>query len=165
MNWIPIGLNWTILFKCLEMTIVVIWRYINKTELKNWSTVLLATAKSRLIQHCQMEKRDPSLQRTHLHYIQRFALHLVMYGLDAAYWPWKPIPWSSLRTVLELIWRPHEVWRSVAIDSAESWQLTVEYLVARKFHDWICCTGGILSRYHTGIHWVPESDSFFHKCL
>ena len=35
MNWIPIGLNWTILFKCLEMTIVVIWRYINKTEL-NW---------------------------------------------------------------------------------------------------------------------------------
>ena len=35
MNWIPISLNWTILFKCLEMTIVVIWRYINKTEL-NW---------------------------------------------------------------------------------------------------------------------------------
>ena len=26
-------LNWTILFKCLEMTFVVIWRYINKTEL------------------------------------------------------------------------------------------------------------------------------------
>ena len=35
MNWTPIGLNWTILFKCLEMTFVVIWRYINKTEL-NW---------------------------------------------------------------------------------------------------------------------------------
>ena len=38
MNWIPISLNWTILFKCLEMTSVVIWRYINKlnwTEL-NW---------------------------------------------------------------------------------------------------------------------------------
>ena len=35
MNWIPIGSNWTILFKCLEMTFVVIWRYINKTEL-NW---------------------------------------------------------------------------------------------------------------------------------
>ena len=32
-NIIPIGLNWTILFKCLEMTIVVIWRYINKTKL------------------------------------------------------------------------------------------------------------------------------------
>jgi len=35
MNWLPIGLNWTISFKCLEMIIVVIWSYINKTEL-NW---------------------------------------------------------------------------------------------------------------------------------
>jgi len=33
MNLTPIGLNWTILFRCLEMTFVVIWRYINKTEL------------------------------------------------------------------------------------------------------------------------------------
>ena len=39
MNWIPIGLNWTILFKCLEMTIVI-WRYINKTEL-NWIIINL----------------------------------------------------------------------------------------------------------------------------
>ena len=39
MNWIPICLNWTILFKCLEMTIVVIWRYIYKTEL-NWIELL-----------------------------------------------------------------------------------------------------------------------------
>ena len=45
------------------------------------------------------------------------------------------------------------------------WQLTVEYLGARKFHDWTCCTGGILSQYHAGIHWAPESDPFFHKCL
>ena len=45
-----------------------------------------------------------------------------MDDLDAAARPWKPIPWSSLRTVLELIWRPHKVWRSVAIDSAESWR-------------------------------------------
>ena len=134
------------------------------------------------------------------HFIRRFA----MYGLNAAARPWKPVPWSSLRAVLELIW-PHEVWRSVAIDSAESWrpqrtmhlsihwprsvilrglplggqvavvpnhfhfviipQLTVEYLGARKFHDWTCCTGGILSQYHSGIHWAPESDPFFHKCL
>ena len=104
---------------------------------------------------------------------------------------------------LELIWRPHEVWRSVAIDSAERWralrtmrlsicwphsvilldlprrgwvavipnrnpnyhwQLTVEYLGARKFHNWTCCTVGILSKYHAGIHWAPESDLFFHKC-
>jgi len=28
----PIGLNWTVLLKSLEMTLVVIWRYINKTE-------------------------------------------------------------------------------------------------------------------------------------
>ena len=53
---------------------------------------------------CQMEKRDSSLQRTHLHCfrvqwrralhhcIRRFALHLVIYGLDAAALPWKPIP-------------------------------------------------------------------------
>ncbi|XP_051526065.1 uncharacterized protein LOC127424703 [Myxocyprinus asiaticus] len=53
---------------------------------------------------CQMEKRDSSLQRTRLHCsrvqwrralhhcIRRFALHLVMYGLDAAAQPWKPIP-------------------------------------------------------------------------
>ena len=45
-----------------------------------------------------------------------------MFGLDAAVQPWKPIPWSSLHTVLELNWTPHEVWRSVAIDSAESWR-------------------------------------------
>ena len=52
----------------------------------------------------QMEKRDSSLQRMHLHCsrvqrwhalhhcIRRFALHLLMYGLDAAARPWKPIP-------------------------------------------------------------------------
>ena len=32
-NWTPIGLNWTILFKCFEMIFVVIWCYINKIEL------------------------------------------------------------------------------------------------------------------------------------
>ena len=32
-----------------------------------------------------------------------------MYGFDAAARPWKPIPWSSLCTVLELIWRLHKV--------------------------------------------------------
>jgi len=36
MNWILIGLNWTVLLNCLEMTFVVIWRFINKTEL-NWN--------------------------------------------------------------------------------------------------------------------------------
>ena len=37
-EFILIGLNWTILFKCLEMTIVVIWRYINKL---NWNWIEL----------------------------------------------------------------------------------------------------------------------------
>ncbi|XP_051528965.1 uncharacterized protein LOC127426291 [Myxocyprinus asiaticus] len=53
---------------------------------------------------CQMEKRELSLQRMRLHCsrvqwrralhhcIRRFVLHLVMYGLDAAARPWKPIP-------------------------------------------------------------------------
>ena len=33
MNWTTIGLNWTVLFKCLEMAFVGIWRFINKL---NW---------------------------------------------------------------------------------------------------------------------------------
>ena len=136
------------------------------------------------------------------HILHRCALHLVMYGLAAAARPWKPIPWSSLRSVPELIWRPHEVWRSVAIDSAESrrplrtMRLSIRWprsVILRgrplrgwaavgpnRFHsviipltaDWgifsseeSCCTGGILSRYHAGIHWAPESDPFFHRCL
>ena len=70
----------------------------------------------------QMEKSDSSLQITRLHCSRvqwRRALHncirrLLMYDLAAAARPWKLIPWSSLRTAPELIWRPHEVWRSVA---------------------------------------------------
>ena len=47
-NWISLDydyneLIWTILFKCLEMTIVVIWRYINKTEL-NWIELIIFSA-------------------------------------------------------------------------------------------------------------------------
>ena len=45
MNWIPVGLNWTILFKFLEMTFVVIWGYINKTEL-NWIETELCQRKN-----------------------------------------------------------------------------------------------------------------------
>ena len=90
---------------------------------------------------CQMEKRDSSLQRTRLqcswvqlccalhHCVWHFALHLLMYGLDAAARPWKPIPWSFLHTVLELIWRLHEVWRSVAIDSSGSCRPLREYYI------------------------------------
>lgn len=34
-------------------------------------------------------------------------------------WAMETQSWSSLHTVFELIWRPHEVWRSVDIDSTE----------------------------------------------
>jgi len=34
MNWTLVGLNWTVSLKSLEMTFVVIWCYLNKTELK-----------------------------------------------------------------------------------------------------------------------------------
>lgn len=94
---------------------------------------------------------------------------------------------SCLITVLQLIWRPCDVWSSAAI--AKGWwpvhyaralrgwdgvipthflfavtprTTTVKYLVARKFHD---CTGGILSQYHAGIRRAPKSNSFFDKCL
>ena len=37
MNWTLIGLNWMVSLKCLEMTFVVIWRFIIKIELNsNW---------------------------------------------------------------------------------------------------------------------------------
>ena len=38
----------------------------------------------------------------------------------------------------------------------------MEYLGARKFHTWTCCTGGILSQYHAGIHWA---EYFWHVCV
>ena len=40
MSWTLIGLNWSQL-ECLEMTFVVIWLYINKTEL-NWIQNLMS---------------------------------------------------------------------------------------------------------------------------
>ena len=49
---------------------------------------------------CQMEKRNSSLQRTRLHCSR---VHEAVYALA-------------------LIWRLHEIWRSVATDSAERWQ-------------------------------------------
>uniref|UniRef100_A0A8C5N3A7 Reverse transcriptase domain-containing protein n=1 Tax=Leptobrachium leishanense TaxID=445787 RepID=A0A8C5N3A7_9ANUR len=65
---------------------------------------------------CQMEKHDSTLQRTRLHCsrvqwwralhhcIRRFALHLVMYGLDAAARPWKPILISTLSSNPKRLW-------------------------------------------------------------
>lgn len=43
--------------------------------------------------------------------------------------------------------------------------MSESHLVVSKFLSWTCCTGGILSRCHAGIHWGAESDLFFHKCL
>lgn len=59
-------------------------------------------------------------------------------------------------------------WRSAAIPNLFHFviiQLTVEYLVARKFQQWTCCRGGVLSWNHTGIQRAAESKPFFHKCL
>ena len=156
---------------------------------------------------CQMERRDSSLQRTGLHCSRvqwrralhhcnrSFALHLLMYVFDAVARPWKPIPWSFLCTILELIknsdmkfvatdyttyYAPqhlltplhHFTWPTALWLGCCRSQLlplcyntTVEYLVVRKFHNWTCCTGDILSQYHAGIHSAPERDPFFHKCL
>lgn len=69
------------------------------------------------------------------------------------------MPWSSLCTLLELIWRPQEVWKPVETDLPLcGWvavipirahfviipynirQLMVKYLGGRTFHDWACWT-------------------------
>lgn len=70
------------------------------------------------------------------------------------------IPWCFLRTVVELIWRLHEVWRTVTIDCAErprhlvtparSWSCSkllpgcsnITYNWDRIFMDWILYTCG-----------------------
>ena len=79
-----------------------------------------------------------------------------MYGLDAAARPWKPIPWSSLPTVLELIWRPHEVWRSVSTDSAESWR------PLRTLHFSIHCARSIILRCLALRGWVAVVSNCLH---
>ena len=76
--------------------------------------------------------------------------------LYAAVRPWKPIPWSSLLTVLELIWRPYEVWRSVAINSAESWQ------PLRTMHLSICWPRSIILRGLPLSGWVAVIPNRFH---
>lgn len=54
-------------------------------------------------------------------------------------------------------------WGAVMLEQ-EGAILTVEYLVSRKFHNCICCTGSIQSRHYVGIQWDPKSDPLFHKC-
>lgn len=93
--------------------------------------------------------------------------------------PLKPISWRSLRTVLKLIWRPHEVWTSAVIDLCAvctsfsitftmlqyHQQSTVECLVVRKCHDWTCCMGGILSHSHAVIQSSREWPILSHMSV
>jgi hypothetical protein len=83
----------------------------------------------------QMVKRNSSLQRIFfsfsfhcsrvqwqqaLHHSSRhLALHMVSLGLCAAAWPWKPVSWSSRRTVHVLMLLPEAVWYSVVSDATE----------------------------------------------
>lgn len=86
-------------------------------------------------------------------------------------------------TAFELIWRLHDFWRSVVIDSTEDrWPLHTMHVTCTlhglPIYSVIIPLGAdcrVLSteelvvsvrwRYHTVIHWAPQSSSFFHKCL
>lgn len=112
-----------------------------------------------------MEKHNSSLQRTRPHCSRvqgRHAFHYCIqhFALGDEWLQLQLLPWSSPCTVLELIWRPQEVWRSVAMNSIESWQIlhtmrllqcpplpvvpkrsynTVDYFGVKTFPDWACC--------------------------
>lgn len=96
------------------------------------------------------------------HCILHFLWCSVMSGLDATAQPWKP--WHPLIVHCEFTW-PTALWVNSCRFHFFIIPLTVEYLVVGKFHNLTSCTDGILSQYHSEIHWAPESDAFFHKCL
>lgn len=79
----------------------------NLAQRSETSIILLAAAKLRLV---HLEKRNSSLHSfaTPLLPTHRFGDVMIKTA-------------SSVHT--ELIWRPHEVWRSIATNSAESWDL------------------------------------------
>lgn len=54
-----------------------------------------------------------------------FILFIVL--LDKRLGPWQPIPWSCLHTVLELVQRPHEVFRSTSASSDPTLWFYVTY--------------------------------------
>jgi hypothetical protein len=80
---------------------------------------------------CQMVKHDSSLQRKCFHCSrvqwrlalrhssQRLALSMVILALCTAAQQWKPISWSSRRTVLVLMLLPVVVWNSVVSVATE----------------------------------------------
>ena len=39
----------------------------------------------------------------------------------------------------------------------------IQVILIDRLIDWICCTGGILSQFHTGVHQAPESGPFIVK--
>ena len=61
-----------------------------------------------------------------------------------------------LYTLLELIWRPHEVWRSVVIDSAESWRP----LLTKRLS--ICWPRSVILRGLPLHGWVAVVPNRFH---
>ena len=85
-------------------TIIPLHQTLHLAQCSQTSTVLLANTRAglvhqiarwrRAIRHSRERLYSSQVQwrRTLHHCIQRFALHLLMYGLDAAAWPWKPIP-------------------------------------------------------------------------
>ena len=62
-----ITMNWTVLFKCLVMTIVEIWRFINKTEL-NLTKFNKCPANTLHLHNCPMKI---SFVRTYI-YIRKY---------------------------------------------------------------------------------------------
>lgn len=94
--------------------------------------------------------------------------------MDLAAQPWKPTPWSSQRTVLELISMPHEVWRSVVIDTAESWwplcTMILRLQVLDFIHLWLWkwlnsrIQNGWVNTQQTEISWLEKNPNQAHEC-
>lgn len=105
--------------------------------------------------------------------------------------PWKTIPWNFLCTVLELIWRPHEVWTSIATDLCALWPhhltlyevmllpvistlcqyprswLTLEYWGVSAFRDWSCAGSISITLTYSFTHVYSSLCAWFnmlHTC-
>ena len=76
-------------------TIIPLHQTLRLAQCSQTSTVFMVTAKPSLIHQI-------ARWRSTICHSRGFASHLLMYDLDAAAEPWKPIPWSSLHTVLNL---------------------------------------------------------------
>ena len=63
---------------------------------------------------------------------------------------------TSLLTLLRHFTWPTTLWLSCC--RSQSLPLCYYTTDCGIFLNWTCCTGGILSEYHAGIHWAPEND-------